>query len=274
MITVKPYGGLANRLRVIDSSYQLAKELHQQIEVIWEMSPELNCSFNKLFLIPDDIRFIETSANSVFSKFRKKFRKLILKLGFRIPLGYNKYFIDDEVFSFKDNPDIINELKNYSDIYIETVHLFYKNSESYSIFSPIQEISKSVETIKKQYASNTLGIHIRRTDNIMSIKHSPLSEFIKVMNAELEKDSNTKFFVATDSPSDEEELKSEYQDRIITTKKEISRNSEKGIQDALVDLLCLAATNMIIGSYYSSFSDVASYLGGIELQLIYSADKS
>jgi hypothetical protein len=108
----------------------------------------------------------------------------------------------------------------------------------------------------------------------MSIKHSPLSEFKKVMDAELTKDTNTKFFVATDSPSDEAELKRKYPGKIITYEKEISRNSEKGIQDALVDLLCLAETSKIIGSYYSSFSDVASYMGGIELQLIYSADNS
>lgn len=272
MITVKPYGGLANRLRVIDSSYQLAKEIDQEMEVIWEMSPELNCSFSKLFMIPDDISFTERSIDSLLKKARKKIRKLILKSGIRIPKGYDKYFIDDDVFSFKNNPSIVEELKNYSNIYIETVHLFYKNSDSYTIFSPVPEIIRSVDKIKNQFAENTIGIHIRRTDNALSIKHSPLSEFKKVMDAELSNDRNTKFFVATDSPSDEARLKSDYPGKIITYDKEISRNSEKGIQDALIDLLCLAGTNKIIGSYYSSFSDVASYMGGIKLTLIYAAD--
>lgn len=274
MITVKPYGGLANRLRVIDSSYQLAQELNQEMEVIWELSSELNCSFNKLFSIPDNIRFTERTVDSIFKKSKKKLRKLILKLGLRVPMGYDKYFIDDDVFSFKENSDLITELRKCKNIYIETVHLFYKNSESYTIFSPIEEITRSVDIIRGKFSSNTLGIHIRRTDNVLSIKYSPLSEFRKVMDAELTKDTNTKFFVATDSPDDEAELKREYPGKIITYEKEISRNSEKGIQDALVDLLCLAETNKIIGSYYSSFSDVASYMGGIELQLIYSPDNS
>ena len=274
MITVKPYGGLANRLRVIDSSYQLAQELNQEIEVIWEMSSELNCAFSKLFRIPDDIKFTERALDSIFKKGIKKFKRLLLKLGFRVPFGYDKYFIDDEVFEFKNNPDIINNLRKYNNIYIETVHLFFKNSDSYTIYTPVEDISRSVNTIRKQFTSNTIGIHIRRTDNVLSIKHSPLSEFKRVIETELSNDSNVRFFLATDSPPDEEELKREYPGKIITYQKEISRNSEKGIQDALVDLLCLAATKKIIGSYYSSFSDVASYMGGIELKLIYSADKT
>ena len=36
------------------------------------------------------------------------------------------------------------------------------------------------------------------------------------------------------------------------------------MQDALIDLWCLAASRKIIGSYWSSFTDTAADMGGIE----------
>ena len=38
----------------------------------------------------------------------------------------------------------------------------------------------------------------------------------------------------------------------------------KTMYDALLDLYCLAACKKIIGSYFSSFTDTAASLGGIE----------
>jgi hypothetical protein len=47
------------------------------------------------------------------------------------------------------------------------------------------------------------------------------------------------------------------------------RNLQKGIQDAVVDMYCLAGCQKIIGSYFSSFSEVAAQINGIELNQIY-----
>jgi hypothetical protein len=43
--------------------------------------------------------------------------------------------------------------------------------------------------------------------------------------------------------------------------KELNRNSQQGITDAVVDMFCLSKTKYIYGSYWSSFSDIASVIG-------------
>jgi len=72
------------------------------------------------------------------------------------------------------------------------------------------------------------------------------------------------FFLATDSPEEEQDMKKLFGDRIITFAKKLDRNNPEAIQDALVDLLCLSKTRKIIGSFYSSFSDIAADIGYIE----------
>ena len=89
------------------------------------------------------------------------------------------------------------------------------------------------------------------------------------MDEYLMKDQHIKFFLATDSPDVEESIKSNYGDRIITHDKTLARNTVSGMQDSLIDLYCLARTNRIIGSFYSSFSEVAAKINNIELVQVY-----
>ena len=49
MLIVVPEGGLCNRMRVISSSYVLAKKLNTRLKVIWMCSPDINCRMDDLF---------------------------------------------------------------------------------------------------------------------------------------------------------------------------------------------------------------------------------
>ena len=44
----------------------------------------------------------------------------------------------------------------------------------------------------------------------------------------------------------------------------LKRDSVDGMHDALLDLYCLSATDKLIGSYWSSFTDIAADMGKIE----------
>ena len=72
------------------------------------------------------------------------------------------------------------------------------------------------------------------------------------------------FYLATDDLSEEEQLREIFPGRIISNEtRDLSRNSNTGIQDDLLDLWCLSNTSLIIGSYFSSFTDIAADLRGI-----------
>src|SRR6185312_3197095 len=152
--------------------------------------------------------------------------------------------------------------------YIQTCQEFGDNLFAFQYFKPILPIREKVGLVTKKYTAHVIGVHIRRMDHGISIQYSPVELFINKMHAELENQKNTKFFLCTDDAEVEKAIVAEFGDKIITYEKELSRQTIKGMQDALVDLYCLSSTKKILGSYWSSYSDIASRLNHIELEVL------
>lgn len=114
------------------------------------------------------------------------------------------------------------------------------------------------------FDDQTIGIHIRQTDNFISIDNSPVELFVDKIKEEIKRNINVTFFLATDNPILEDKLIKLFGSKIMVYKKELNRNSQQGITDAVVDMFCLSKTKYIYGSYWSSFSDIASVIGGID----------
>ena len=270
MITVKPHGGLGNRMRVIDSAWLLAKRTGKHLTVVWEMSAELNCSFTDLFLLPDTLSLKEYKSNGIGNRISALLSKSMNKLGVHLPAGYDFYLFNKDILTAKSlDADLPAMVKGKKSIYIDTVHRFFYDEGTLSEFSPIPELQSSIDSYTSQFIPPTVGVHIRRTDNAESIRYSPLIHFKSFMKQEIESFKDTQFFLATDSMETELELKELFPGRIITQQKTLDRNTVSGIQGALVDLYCLSKTKKIIGSHFSSFSEVASQIEGIPLQQIY-----
>jgi hypothetical protein len=269
-IVVKPFGGLANRMRSVDSAAILAGIFNIKLNVIWEMSPELNCSFGRLFKPADILDVKEHIVNGFIARIYDHAYRDLSKIGIKFPLGFDKYLLDKDFAEIKKNQsDIVEVFASYRSVFVRTFHQFFMNDKSFEIFRPIDELESQIRKFTNKFTQNTIGIHIRRTDNLNSIKFSPIEEFIKLMYEELNRYPDASFYLATDSSNDESKLKEIFGDRIIIRQKSLSRNSEKGIQDSLVDLYCLSNTKKIIGSFYSSFSDVAAQINHIELKIVY-----
>ncbi|HNU76972.1 MAG TPA: hypothetical protein PLT53_09990 [Prolixibacteraceae bacterium] len=49
MIIIEPFGGLANRMRVIASAMDFSNKTKQKIKLIWVANYDLNCEFLDLF---------------------------------------------------------------------------------------------------------------------------------------------------------------------------------------------------------------------------------
>jgi hypothetical protein len=95
------------------------------------------------------------------------------------------------------------------------------------------------------------------------------------MKKEMQQDPNAIFFVASDSPAEEERMRKEFPDRIrVHRKRSYDRNNPVAVQDALIDLYCLAKCRKLIGSYDSSFSEMAWKIRGIEKKYKYGSMSS
>src|SRR5690606_3370769 len=80
--------------------------------------------------------------------------------------------------------------------------------------------------------------------------------------------ATTNFFIATDDPSVEQYFKNKYPGNILAYAKTYGRDSVDGIVDALIELQLLAKTSVIFGSYWSSYSEMASRIGKIKLHIL------
>ena len=150
-------------------------------------------------------------------------------------------------------------------LYIESCSDIYKDCGVYDIFNPLKSIQEHVISDRDVF----VGLHIRRSDNEMSIKYSPTELFLEAIEKEIENNPAVKFYLATDDSQEEKLITERFGDRICTYKKRsVDRNTEVAIVDAMIDLTNLASCYKIYGSYYSSFSDVAAIWGNIEKEVL------
>ncbi|MDD4992429.1 MAG: hypothetical protein PHR83_09380 [Paludibacter sp.] len=268
MIIIEPFGGLANRMRVIASALWLQKKLDCEVTCVWSQNQDLNAEFDFLFEKIDGLNIKKKSYKFKYLKSTKykKYLKLYVTILINKIIGIDYYIKEHDYLDqmWTDSIDIETIARKYKNIYIKTCEEFGDNYLEFQQFIPINSILTKMSDIVSQFESNTIGLHIRRTDNMQSIIYSPLELFIDTINSSIEKDENVNFFLSTDDIEVENELISKFGKRIIKQKKEFSRQSVVGMQDAVVDLFCLSKTSIIYGSYWSSFSDIASRIGRID----------
>ncbi len=134
---------------------------------------------------------------------------------------------------------------------------------------PVPAILREVEAFKRaSFRPGTVGMHIRRTDNINAALRSPDRSYFK--HGDRLVDSGQQLFLATDNQETLELLRRRYGRNLIHYPKrsDLERrwprtsSTEQAIVDDMVDLWLLASCEFVIGSQGSSFSRVAILLNG------------
>ena len=254
-ITIEPMGGLANRLRAIDSAIHLAEASSRKLIVKWNIIAECNIHFLELFHTVDNIDTVKGSPSDIGTKVKWKISAITKSSSF---IGQQE--IEQLGFNQKS---IISRIEKQNHVHINTYSRFFDYSSPFQFFKPLPHLQNQIE---KLINPNMIAVHIRRTDNRISIENSSLDGFISLMQKELSIQPNTTFFLATDSPEDEHKIKSLFPDKIFSYKKRsLDRNNPLAIEDATIDLFTLATCTKIIGSYWSSFSELAGEINNIEL---------
>lgn len=266
MIYLEPQGGLANRLRVIANGIWLKRKLNTELCVVWNETHELNCPYHLLLepiadftIIPKKRTFdFITRTNQPDSKARLKAKLKNLIAGVDI-------CITDEDYQLID---VYETVRCHKRIYIKTCQRFTDSTEEFGLFKPITTLGLKIKELLNVLGPMAVGVQVRRTDNAIAIINSPLELFTERMRELLAADETTRFFLATDDVNVELELKLTFGDKIISPPKDLSRQTVAGIQAAVVDLFVLAGTGQILGSYWSSFSEVAAWMGKAKLEVI------
>lgn len=269
-LTLIPVGGLCNRMRVIDSAFSLFKDKDILVDIIWFKDWGMGCDFRLLFdpitkFQNIKIRDAGSSDYLLFDRPRKK--NFYLPLPFQM-LYYDKRIYEKEVIRLLKEGYSFFESDRSERIYCASYHRLHSGSNKYELFRPVKELKAKINELSSSFNADTIGIHVRRTDNEQSVNFSPIELFEQRIKSEINQNDQTNFYLASDSEEVKEHLRDLFGSKLLTYPVKLTRGSEEGIKDALIELYILSRTNKIIGSSASSYSTCAAEISGIPLEIV------
>lgn len=253
-IIIQPLGGLCNRMRAIVGAASLAQKMGKGLTVLWTQDSTLNARFDELFE-PIPYKVVELKLNSWQYKALFHWYKDVRRCMLLDDQWISKYARKKEYVGWSDKI----EGKN---LFLQT-NLDILLDGDYSVFMAKPSVVETMNSVRCD--KNTIGLHIRRTDNLKAIQYSPTSLFFEKVKEELDTNPQVRFYLATDDPQEERAFVEKFGNCILIHRKHsLNRNNPVAIKDALVDLYNLSHCSKIFGSYWSSFSDTAALWTGIE----------
>lgn len=248
MLIVKPIGGLCNRMRVIKSLVALNKNGGSKIIVIWEKNKDLFASYSILLQDIPNIKIITTTP----------FQTKLILFFYKKICRYNYINKQHILKHFKRTNDINDIFFLNKNVIIETDIDFFMPEFNLDFFNLKPYLKNKLDNfISQNDISESIGIHIRRTDNTVAIENSPLLLFFHAIEDELSKNKDIKIFLASDDDKVIRDFQLKYPNKIITFASNKTRTEQRGIEDAVLELFILSKTKKIYGTYWSSFSEMA-----------------
>lgn len=248
---IRPIFGLANRLRTIASAYALAQESGRRLRVYWTDTPDCHAKWTDILKIPAEFDVVDVNAAD-------------------LDVVEPCFVADNPNFFSRDRAkEFISACRsNCDDDYAhENFKPFFPNG-NYDWLKPIESVQAEINQFKQLLGPETIGIHIRRTDNKEARFMSPTRLFKEKIAAEITASDNAKFFLATDDDSEKVDICATFPCRVFTRDNVHAREADGGIRDALIDLCLLASAKRIYGTFWSSFSREAARIGGAELIVV------
>lgn len=259
-IILVPFGGLGNRMKVVAAGVLLAKQFDCNVDIYWFRDNGLASRFDQLFepINVPSVRLIEASKKDEWCLGRP--RKTNIKLSRRW-LKHHGYHIFLDI----QKP---YELEWYlsshpgAKVWISSCCYFPDRDnvpvDAYDIFRPLPDILADVDKVVAQFDENTVGVHVRRTDNKASTDNSRTEDFLECMELQ---PADTRFYLATDESDIKRLFTRLFGNRVMMMAADACRNTSEGIRDAVIEMYVLSHTKRIFGSHGSTFSIASACIG-------------
>ena len=266
MITISTnIGGLSNRIK---SWVSVIRINSNNYKVKWDVLDSykknihiLNCKFIDLF--ENKCEFTE-KINKNYQQFNS--HCLFIKNDDKLPNNFN---------TFKSNckkkfkcPD--EKKRNIDFMYNKIPDKLKKDYiKLFQIPKPIKLLNDKIINFSKQFTDKTISVHIRTWNrNGENGRRKYLFNIEKFEKKMLEFDNTYNFFICSDSEEVINKFKNnkKFKNRIYNYPRKsnlnTSRDFKEGIQEDLIELYLLSKNNIIIGSRFSTFTEVAWWIGG------------
>ncbi len=267
-----PSGGLANRMRSIASAWNLCTKTDARLQVVWFQGWGMHSAFCDLFepIHAEGLLLREATFWDYVINDRPRRHNLWLPW---LPqqLFYKGGVIHElQVSAMRDQGFDFEAWLNGSKRYMSCYDEFgtFPDDLYARLFRPNKVVKQLIANYDSHFSEYVIGMHIRRTDNIDSIRMSPTELFIEKGRQELTLHPELTIFLATDSEEVKQQMQKEFGSHVVTSEHEASRDSVEGLREGLADMWTLAKTQIIYGSAGSSFSVMAARIGGCKLEIL------
>lgn len=268
-LILEPLNGLANRLRAIASGIALMEQYDDlKLDIAWKTDENLAAHYEDLFepINLPRLHIGQIRDYPLLTICRSE--KIGLQRRVISPLRSLRGVTASNSFT-----SLLPEVKTknsrlaictWNTAILRTCQQFV-DFPQWQYFIPQAELQTQINELSENLGSQSVGVHIRRTDNFKSWNKSPLSGFISLMKRELEESPSTRFFLATDSEDVRTALIHVFGKNTVFTRRKVnlSRDQRAGMEDAVIDMWTLSQTKQIFGSYWSSFSKVSANIGDV-----------
>lgn len=250
--------GLGNRIKCIISTIKSCDETGAKPYVYWPLNDACGCKFEELFESSMPIKEIGRSELD----------------GIKVAV-YNKDAEINKSWKFKYNHVAEMDFQ-YHKLPRDWIVDFLPYVCEICPKEDIEDTAKAfVNKHKKSFSrAEVIGVHIRKGDYKVSFDGrqniSKEEDFIERMRCLLEVNPDYKFLLCTEDKETEERFRLRFgSNRIIYFPKRFrDRNDTNGVKEAFVDMLLLARCPIIIGTFLSTFTELAWWGGQCKSQVI------
>ncbi len=256
--------GLGNRLLLLAGAQRIAEQTNRRLLLHWPVNDQLGCAFEELFtnqldrFEPGDLDFLLRTDRSV---------KVYNTWRHSGPL-YTEVARDGD----PDAEMVI--LKGWIAARYAGEHRTTELDEEIGRY--LRTLTPRAEFLDAARAwplpPRTVGVHLRRGDPTREFVDEYMTvddqQFLTLMDAVLAAEPETHFFLATDHPPTEARWRERFGARLLFRKKNSLQRDRSAMAEAMLDCLLLGRTAGVIGTHFSTFSEIAARLGDTPLALV------
>jgi hypothetical protein len=264
------YGGLSNRLRVLTSGLALAEATGRRFTMLWPVRNKSGAPYEALFqndwnvVTQDPAPPSATWLPEFGGEMNRDWYDLAAATAPEIALSCATWLVEPAWVP-------------------SHAPLWQRTGELLNQLQPVPAVAERVAAFRAaHFRPQMIGVHLRRVEfnRLLPFSAHNTGPAIAAIRRLLTTMPAAGLFLSTDDGGPDpvtgavqregvrEKLRAAFGDRVVWTEpRTLACGAVEGVQDALVDLLLLRATDAVVGTWFSSFSELAGV--GRPVPLIY-----
>jgi len=265
-LTVACYGGLSNRLRVLLSGRALAEATGRTFKMLWPLRNMSGAAYEDLF--ENDWGVVTQPTAPPRAEWLPDIGQNLGQAWFDIAAA--------------PQPEIAVSSGTWlvvPEFYPSQAPLLRRCGELFQELRPIPVIRERVAAFRALHFRPTMiGVHLRRAEflRLMPFSAHNTGPALAAIRKFLQQFPDAGLYLSTDDGGPDpmtgrrqyegvrEKLRAAFGPRVVwAEQRTLECGATEGVQDALVDLLLLRSTDAVVGTWFSSFTELAAFGRGV-----------